>query len=298
MINKISQSFIKDARQYFEGDECGLILKAKYADEREIVDQETEEDPGAKELGSYIEFMVTGAIPRNGKIPVAQYMPSDPKKMTAEYRLATINAKRIVAYLSSMGLKVIKANWKIDKGRFTGTIDIVVEFIGYRKPGPPLAPITDSPLTDLEFDNGIVWHIGDRFVIDMKYSGLMGDKAPWGNKFGWKWSPVQKKYHGTQAKQYTFLSGMPVYFLVTQSNNKEGTISEIRLFYTPVDEFMIEQHISEGNALFDKFTKMVETGLGLIPRPSLVRCSACPLKLECTYQHTFPNPELIDLNID
>lgn len=45
MIKKITQSFIKDTRDYFAGKECGNIIKAKYVDDRLLEDEE----PGSME---------------------------------------------------------------------------------------------------------------------------------------------------------------------------------------------------------------------------------------------------------
>lgn len=286
MIERISQSFIKDFRSYQAGEECGVIIKAKYIDDR-LLDSD---EPGAKELGTYVEFLISGAVPKSGIVPVAQMMPSNPKKMLAPYRLATENANRVKQYFQRMGLKIIKANVRLTKGRFTASLDIIVEFIG--------VPGAEGKLIDLDFDNGLVWRIGDRFCFDIKNSGLMGDKTPGYNKLGWKWSKIQKEYHGTQAKQYFYVAGLPFYFLVIQSNNDEESLSEIRIFHVPVEPFMIEDHINEGNVLFDQFTAMAKTGMGWKARPSLKKCQKCPLNIECKFKHTFPHPEIVSLEND
>lgn len=284
MTERISQSFIKDFRAYQAGDECGVIIKAKYVDDR-LIDSD---EPGAKELGTYVEFLISGAVPKSGKVPTPVMMPSNPKKMTAPYRLATVNANRVKDYFQRMGLKIVKANVRLTKGRYSAALDLIVEFIGVHT-GP------NGALQDLDFGNGLVWHIGDKFVIDIKNSGLVGDKTPAYNKLGWKWSRVQKEYHGTQAKQYHFVSGLPFYFLVIQSNNDEDTLSEIQLFHVPVEPFMIQEHVDEGNALFDQFQAMAKTGLGWKARPSLKRCQKCPLNIECSFKHTFPHPQIVTL---
>lgn len=291
MIQKISQSFVKDFRDYNAGRECGQIIKAKYVDERTLDDGE---EPGAKELGNYFEFLITGSIPKNGKIPQPEMMANG-KEPKAPYRLAQINAKRVTDYFKQMGLKIIKAAVRVDHGRYSGVIDIVVEFEGIPRDSTDL---TAGYMETFEFDNGIVWHKGVRFVIDMKYSGLIGDTTPAFNKFGWKWSDVQKRYHGTQAIHYHMITGLPFYFLVAQSNNKEGSTSDIRLFHVPVTEFMIEQHQLEANQLFDQFTTMVRTETPFIARPSLKKCLDCVLKDECIFKHTFPHPEIVDLSTD
>jgi hypothetical protein len=287
MIERISQSFIKDFKAYQAGDECGVIIKAKYIDDR-LLDSD---EPGAKELGTYVEFMISGAVPKNGIVPKAVMMPSNPKKPIASYRLGQVNATRVKEYFQRMGLKIFKANVRLMKGRYSAALDLIVEFVGVTT-GP------NGALQDLDFGNGLVWHIGDHMVIDIKNSGLVGDKTPLYNKLGWRWSKVQKEYHGTQAKQYHFVSGLPFYFLVIQSNNDEDTLSEIQIFHVPVEPFMIEDHVNEGNALFDQFNAMAKTNLGWKPRPSLKRCQKCPLNIECKFKHTFPHPQVVTLNTE
>jgi hypothetical protein len=278
MIQRISQSFIKDFSSYLEGEECGLIINAKYVDDRILDDPDA--DPGAKELGAYFEFLAFGALPKSGIVPKAKMMASG-KDMMAEYRLATINAKRVRELITvTWKLEIVKVGWHVTKGRFSGTIDM-------------LCKATDF----VTFDNGESWEPGQYIVIDLKYSGLVGDTTPSYNKHGWKFSPVQRRYHGIQAKQYYFITDeTPFYFLVTQSNNKEGTVSDMKFFHVKIDQTDVARHINEANEYFEKFEVMAQ--VGFTPRPSLKRCSKCPLREECTVKHVYPHPETILLNED
>lgn len=275
MLQKISQSFIKDFRDYLRGIGCGNLIREKYVNDRLFGD---EDEPGAMNLGAFFEYHLSGALPKSGKIPEPVYM-DDGKTLRADYRKALSSAILVKDYLQAMGLKIVYIGKKYDKGRFVGVIDLVVQV---------------SRETVFE---GITWAVGKRFVIDLKYSGLVGTSGDRSNKHGWSWSNAQKEYHGTQAKQYHFVSGMPFYFLVTQSNQKEGERPICKLFYVPVDEFMIEQHIAEGNALFDQFEVIVQVG-GLKAMPELKKCSDCPMREECEDKHTYPRPEVVDLTIE
>lgn len=285
MIQRITQSFIKSMREYLIGDLCGNIIKAQWVDDRLL----ESEEPGAMELGSYFEFLLTGALPKNGKVPLPVYMSSKIKAnggtteglgvadMYDDYRKVHANVELVRGYLKAMGLKPVRVGVKLTKGRFEGTIDIIAEVV--------------------EVVEGFTWNIGHQIAIDTKYSGLMGETVKWKNKHGWQWSPVQKEYHGTQAKQYHFVSNLDVYFLVTQSNNEKDNLPMVKFFFTPVDEFMIEQHITEGNSLMSKFETLNAT-IGFYPRPSLSKCIKCPLYEECQDKHTFPRVEVIDLNVE
>lgn len=284
MIERISQSFIKDMREYVAGKLCGNLIIAKYLEGR-LLDNE---EPGQMELGSYFEFLLTGAIPKNGKVPVPQYMKSKVKAnggktaglsiddMEVGYRKAHETSKLVLQMMADMGLKIVEYNRKKTKGRFEGTIDIIAEVV--------------------EVKNGFTWNIGDRIVIDMKYSGLVGDTTPGYNKHGWRWSNIQKEYHGTQAKQYHFITGLQFYFWVNQSNQTEGDKPIIKLFHVPVTEDMIDRHITEGNQLFSKFE--FESKIGFVARPEYNRCNECQLRAECKDRHFYPIPEVVDLTIE
>lgn len=276
MLQKISQSFIKDYRAYLVGNECGYIIREKYVNDRLLGD---EEEPGAMHLGSFFEYHLSGAIPKNGKIPRA-LNTADGTKMHPDYKRALESANLIKDYLQAMGLKIVKVGLQMDKGMFTGTIDLIVEVTRERV-----------------FDNGIKWTVGKRFVIDLKYSGFVGRDSDRQNKHGWSWSKAQKEYHGTQAKQYHLISGLPFYFMVTQSNPKVGEKPICKLFFIPIDEFMLDQHIMEGKALFENFQIKSKVN-DFKPYPSMKRCGKCPLRDECEDKHTYPRPEIVDLSIE
>lgn len=280
MITRISQSFIKDYRDYVAGNECGNIIIEKYIEGRLIEDDE----PGAKDLGAYFEYIATGALPKSGKIPEPQYMQAPLKKKKAEdllpedmlspYRKAYKSGMQFKQFIADIGLKIIEVGRKKTKGRFDGVIDLKCEVI--------------------EVKPGYTWKVGDKIVIDLKYSGLVGDTVPARNKHGWNWSPAQKEYHGTQAKHYHMITNLPFYFLIFQSNQKEEDDPIIKFFYVPVDEHMIERHVIEANELYDKF--VFESTIGFVPRPSYNKCIDCPLRDNCKDKHDVPVPVEVDLN--
>ncbi len=287
MIERITQSFIVACRDYFAGDECGLLLKHQYVD-----GQLVERNSKSLALGSFFEFILTGALPKNGKIPMPVYMKTPLKKKLAKdltvedqtepYRRAHFNAEAIRGLWKEMGLEMVKIGKKYTKGRFEGTIDVIMRCT-----------------KEIKFSDGTIWKVGDMMVFDLKYSGLLYDR--W-ERYGWAWSDIQKEYHGTQAKQYGMITELPFYFWVVSNTNKmedgedEYPMPDVKLFRVPLDEFMIEQHIIEGNKLFDRF--VFEAGVGLVARPSLKKCSDCPLNENCDQKHSFPHPEVVDLTIE
>lgn len=291
MMKRISQSFIKTMREYLAGDECGNVVTHQYL-EGKLLDRKSKE----MAKGTYFEFLLSGALPKNGTIPVPEYMatplknkkPQDLKvsDMTADYRVVHVNAERVKKMLFvDMGLILISAGKKLVKGRFEGTLDLICECS-----------------KDITFDNGAEWKKGDRIVIDVKYSGLLYDR--W-NKLGWEWSNIQKEYHGTQAKQYNYVSDLPFHFLVVSSTNKEEDNEEgdgkvvgatmAKFFGVPVDDHMMETHLAEGNKLYDRLK--LESEVGLVARPDYVRCQKCAIREGCKDKHTFPQVEIVDLTL-
>jgi hypothetical protein len=287
MITKITQSFVVAARDYFAGQECGLLLKHQYVDGK-LVGRKSK----SLALGSYFEWLLSGALPKDGKVPMPVYMKTPLKKklakdltiddMTEPYRRAHFNAAAIKDIWQEMGLEIVRVGHKYEKGNQEGTIDLVMKCTKY-----------------IEFADGTVWREGDFIVLDIKYSGLLYDR--W-ERYGWAWSELQKEYHGTQAKQYGYITGLPFYFWVVSNTNKmedgedEYPMPDIKLFRVPLDEFMIEQHLMEGNKLLERFK--FESTVGFVARPSLVRCSKCPLVDTCESKHLFPHPETVDLTIE
>lgn len=285
MIQRITQSLIKTMQAYQREEECGLIVREKFVNDRIF-----EEPDGSMALGSFFEFKATGALPKSGIEPKPEMMSSG-KDMTVKYRIALKNAVRlkgnpemgIPGMLSEMGLKIIAVQKRIVKGRFEGTLDLIVMVVKNHR----FVQQTDDP------ENPIIirWRKGDKMVFDLKYSGLLDDR--W-SKHGWAWSPIQKDYHGIQAKQYSFLSDLPVYFLVFQSNNSESEISDVRLFHVPVTKEDIEEHIIKANEYWGQFEVMVKADL-FKPHPEIKRCHKCPLKDDCKWKRTFPHPMTVKL---
>lgn len=276
MIKKITQSFTKDAQDYFAGTLCGNIMKEKWVNERLI-----ELDSKAAALGAYFEYYFTllvtgkGTLPKDGKVP-ERGMYANGKQPLAPYALAEANAVRLKEYFELMGLKVLRAGVKLTKGRFEGTIDLMVEC-----------------MKAIEFDAGKKWKVGDIFIFDLKYSGLLDDK--WSN-FGWigLLSPgphIQKDYHKVQAIHYSYIGGdYPFYYLVVSSTNE----NDIGLFHVGVTEEISQQYRDEAAGLFEKFE--FEAKIGFEARPSISVCNGCPLKGECKDKHTYPHPKEVVLS--
>lgn len=260
----VSQSMIKDVLRYKKKELCGLVLESKYIKKDFPPDGD---DSPEKKLGRYFEFILTGAIGRHGE-PVAEYTASGLKKdpklrrvedMTAEYQRAHRNAARVKEYFKKMKIRILpdQVNVYISRGGLEGTIDIIAVYRGVR------------------------------VVIDVKYSGLIGDK--W-NEMGWMMTDEQKAFHGIQAHQYHYLGGgIPFFFLVVSSKNED----DIEFIEAGFTDFSLEQHHEKV-----EFTrKEMKFGIDFkfVPYPELVRCKKCALFNACKVRQEIPTVRKVKL---
>ncbi len=286
----ITQSFIKQMRDYLEGGSCGNIIRVLWIEKRHI-----EYQSAAMSLGCYFEYILTGALPKNGKVPQPQYMKSAITKnkgsvvglgvedMLDPYRKAHANAKKVADTWQAMGLEIynplnaalmagVTLRKKVGDGiYYEGTIDVVLR-----------------AFRDTEF-KGYSMKQDDKINGDLKYSGMLDDK--W-SVHGWQWTPIQKKYHGTQGKQYKLLNDLDQSFWIVDPNG-----SYLKWFICEIDNLSIKRHVEEGNALHEKLMYLHDMGL-LEARPESDKCADCPLFSECADKHTFPHPVRIDLTVD
>src|SRR5688500_15849631 len=112
MLKRITQSFIKDMREYLEpgSDMCGRLIEWRWIQDKELPPTE------AMKLGSYFEYCLTGALPKNKQIPIPDRTQKG--QLTADYQRASNNAQRVKEYLAKMGLVIVKVSVKLTKGRF------------------------------------------------------------------------------------------------------------------------------------------------------------------------------------
>lgn len=266
----ITQSFIKDFRDYLDGKECGNIIQKKWVDGM-LIDL----DSAAAKLGDYFQYIAFDILPKNKQVPQPEFMASKIKAnkgsieglgindMYDPYRLAHANASKVKVLFALWGFKVVEKDKRYTKGKHRGDVDLVVE-----------------AERDITCDDGYVIKAGTRFVIDLKYSGLLYDK--W-SAMGWEWTEEQKKYHGTQAKQYKFVSGMEVFFLVVSSTNDK----DVKFFHADISEDSLQHHLSEANDLQEAFDIQLATG-GFEPRPDYIKCLSCALAESCNDKHNYP----------
>lgn len=264
---KISQSLIKDLKKYFSGQECGNLITYKWVDGNLLPPTK------AMLIGQYVEFLITGVLPKDGKIPQPEYQ-KDGKTLYADWRKAYDHAMRAKDVLKDMGIEFVSVGKRLTKGRHEGTIDIIAR-----------------ATKDIQLQNGHKIKAGEMFVIDIKYSGLLDDKY---NVMGWVMTEDQMLYHGVQATEYHFITDLPfTYFVIGANGTLETTTTDIKFFLMHISEQKVKDHLAEANDLMEKFE--FEKKIGFEARPEYNRCCKCPIREGCKDRMTVPQIEIVEI---
>jgi hypothetical protein len=244
---KISQSFLKEFSKYLKGETCGLQVKAKYIDKISF-------PPFSKvlNLGNYFEFMATGALPRDGKIPapVIVYKGTAKESLSEDYMRANASAEFFQEIVNHYSIEILDKSVDITVGKKTGIMDVVAKF-----------------------NNRVA-------IIDLKYSGLLEDK--W-NDLGWETESLQYKDNiMVQAIHYTTLlaekmnipySDVDFYFFVFHAKDERNA----KIIKVNIDEDAFESH---NQAVESVYHEVVVKKHVFKAKPKLDLCNKCPL-LDC-----------------
>lgn len=302
----ISQSFIKDFRQYKAGNKCGNLIKAVWVEGKEFPPSD------AMHVGTCFEYWFCGNLPKDGKIPVTTICYTttafnakrktkafegktdqeifDAKVLTVNdmykpYITAYNNAQRLKIYFATMGIEILEKG--VSKNReyrpgvkFIGVLDLICQATKAINFGGELVARDGSFVKN-------TLKKGEKFVIDLKLSGMIDNK--W-DEMGWVWTPDQVRYHGTQAIQYHYISELPFFFLVMNPANE----TDIEFFRMVINENSIEDHLLEAIGLKEEFDYLKDID-GFRATPSLSKCLKCPLYGNCADQHGYPHATLIEL---
>jgi hypothetical protein len=309
---RASQSFLKDMQDHLSGNLCGHILEAKW-----VTGQWPDQPSDAMNQGSFLEYLVSGALPKSQKVPLPQFTKSSNiqpgsyakgyrindldrvvNDMLFDYRKAYKNARAMLTYLAAMGLEIVEAGAHKVKGNQEGTLDLLLR-----------------ATRRIEFRDRVTGQItsviekGEMIVVDMKYSGLIGER--W-SRLGWplkpsEWTAEQKRYNALQARQYHYLSGgLRYFFWVTDSSGSETRggekrpeaeyIGNVALFEViGLDEETTKTHLATSAKALQDFELFKE--IGFTPYPSLATCKQCPLRMACTDKQEYPEPIQINLGV-
>jgi hypothetical protein len=245
---KVSQSMMKDFANYQQGQECGLVLKAKYVDKISFPSTD------AMKLGQYFEYVATGGLPAYGDgtppEPELVYKGKPNEKLSTAYERAYGSAQLFKALIKQFDIEIIEVGWKMQDDTMSGTSDLLVN-----------------------------WN-GKKAIIDLKYSGLVDDK--W-NDMGWHQDFLsQKDKLMIQGVHYSILAekilGEPVDFYFWVFATQEPR--DVRIFHELIDDTKIELHNRGVLKVKEGMTTLTKNN-SWKPTPSLQKCMDCPLVDTC-----------------
>jgi hypothetical protein len=266
----ISQSLLKAIYEYAEGRLCGLQFEAQYIKKIPFP------SGGVQKLGNYFEYLCTGALPRDGKIPEPERKKGKIEKviikkgkklkngkrakdkieekiilgeLTAPYARMVIQAERFKRTVKAHGIKILKTGLELKYQDKKGVADILAQVDG------------------------------EEAIIDIKSTGLIGNRF---DDMGWDVNALSEKdkimiqpvfYKWLWRKLYG--KDIPFYFTVF-SNTNEYDCLFIKVVIDE-DRFpQLENVMRNSSKMLDKF---IEEGFKAIP--DVKECADCPINKTC-----------------
>jgi hypothetical protein len=254
---KLTQSMIKSLFDVNEGSECGLVFKAKFLDGKfDLFTAST-----VQSVGTWFEFMVTGALPKDGKIPQPQLTSKN--ELTAPFKKIEAHIDNFKNVFNHYGIKIVSSGDVIKHNDLEGTIDI-------------LALATK----DIADENGeVIVKAKQQFIIDIKTTGLLDDK--W-NDYGWELNNLANKTKLIlQPIHYRYIwlrktgEEIPFLFFLFSSTNPD----DYRIINFTFGESTYLGHTNLINKVLKLYLYYEEKGFPAHPSP--IRCGGCPLKGDC-----------------
>ena len=241
---------------YLNEKECGVLFKANYIDK----DPEAQKPPSeAMKVGTYFEYLCTGALPKSGIIPEPEivYKGTNREKLAAPYERAQQSAEVFKRIMEHYNIKILEKGVYLEAMDIDGTADILAE-----------------------------WD-GEKVFIDLKYSGLIDDK--W-NELGWDLESLHLKdslmiqgvHYKLLAEKMWGIDDIPFYYFVFSSQDPNN----VKIIRQEVDESRKQSHIVAVHNVLGKITS--ELNSGFKPLPSLSRCNHCPIAHKCKHRVDYP----------
>jgi len=267
----LSQSFVKRWWDYQLGKYCGERLH------RVDINKEAEFIPSeVMRLGNRFEYDCTGALNRDGTVP--ERLCQKNGKPTAKMAAMEVQAERFK--------KLVKKN-KID---IQETDEVLVHNdydLGFRFKG----------VLDVR---AIIE--GRMAILDIKSSGLMGERGEW-NPMGWHAETFNQKDKLTiQVVSYKYLAwkvmgikDMPFYFAIhSNANAVDSFYWEVR-----VKDFDVAMSHLEDTLATVAAGIRSDTEWGFTAYPNVKACTECPLTIEdkpCVHRVETPEKRIITID--
>lgn len=265
----ISQSLLKEIYEYAQGRMCGLQFEARNIKKIPF-------PPSAvQKLGNYFEYLCTGALPRDGKIPEPERKKEKIEKviikgkklrngkrakdkiekkivlgeLTAPYARMVIQAERFKKTIKAHGIKILKTGVELKYEDKKGVIDVLAEVDG------------------------------EQAIIDIKSTGLIGNRF---EDTGWDVNTLSEKdkimiqpvfYKWLWRKLYG--RDIPFYFTVFSNTNEYDCL----FLKVVIDEDRFPQFENALKNSTEMLANFIRAGFKAIP--DVKKCAECPINKTC-----------------
>jgi len=265
-MKRISQTILKEYTQYLNGDSCGEVFRRRHIT-KDYPDVPTD----AMQMGNFFEYLATDYYDQGRGVPEPKILKSG--KMAEGYIRAENQAEKFKEYMKELDMEIVTAGEKItmelEDVTLSGLLDIRAKSIG---PGSAAIDVSE----------------GEEIIIDLKYSGLLGNKWEEGG-----YHPDSFQYrtsHHIQPAQYMVMTGLRFFFFVfgvSPAMNAE-------IFEVAMSDEALEFH--KGRVLNISKKLEVEQKLGgFRHRPNFQRCRACLLFETCEKAAKIPDYHKIEV---
>ncbi len=257
---------IKSLMSYNLGNLCGLQFEEKFIKGNFDKFAPT----GAMSIGTWFEYKLTGAKPKDGKIPEPQYTKKG--ELTAEYAKMLNHIDSFKSTMMFYGFTIETVGEKIVHGDLEGTLDLRCR-----------------ATQDIKTESGVVIKKGESFIVDLKTSGQLDNK--WAD-YGWELNNLSNKVNIVlQPILYKYiekLNGRDTKFLFFLYNTQDKDDCRIINFICDDSAFLeLEKTIDNSRKMVEKHKRT-----GWKAKPNKKICAKCPIKIGGKY--IAPDPPITD----
>lgn len=256
----ISISLVKSLDKVDLGTECGFKFKSVYIDK--CYSPQTTD---AQAMGHYLEYLLTGALPRNGEVP--QPETTSKGQPTAQYSRLPNHVNTWKSIIDFYNLSKIETGVVLTTDYNCHTIKGILDVLCLKDEEP--------------------------VIIDIKCTGKIDDK--W-DEYGWAelWKKPQLYAQAIFYKYLVFkclgISNAPFYFALFSSTNSESRLIEVSIPFT------MEQICKavEGKAQYAIDMMKFYDISGYKPTTNFRECLTCGFK-ECINRLKVPTIETVEI---
>jgi len=260
---KVTQSLMKSLYDYREGKECGLVLEAKFLNNRwdEFVASDTQA------LGTWFEYILTEAVPKNGEIPEPERTQKG--ELTAAYKKMEVQAANFKKLMKFHHIEIVEVGYDLIHKDLKGTLDLLCK-----------------AKMDIVQDGEVIVKKGKLFIVDIKSTGLLDDFY---HEYGWNLDNLHSKVriilqpiHYKYIAQQVYGEDLPFLFFLFSTKDE----NDYRIIRFEMDEMAVAEH----EVFIQNTRQWMDYSIrnGWKAHPEVDKCAKCPLKVGCKHFIAIP----------